>query len=133
MHSSNRNRDIILDLYRRIEASDFERARELVSPSCRTHIGGNVLDLESWVAMGQMFMAAFPDGRHVWDLADAAGDYVVLNGYFTGTQQQPFQGLPATGRTVKFSATFVDKLIDGKLVEHRGDFDTAALMQQLSG
>jgi predicted ester cyclase len=121
-----------MEVYRSVETGNMDRARELVSPACKSYIGGNVLDREAWAGMGQMFMAAFPDGRHVWELAEAAGDYVLLNGYFTGTHTAEFQGIPATGKVVKFSATVIDKVIDGKMVEHRGDFDGATLIQQLT-
>jgi len=125
------NLDLALDLYRAIDAQDFERAQSLVSPRFQAFLGGKELDLESWKAMGQMFMTAFPDGRHVFDLTEAAGDYVVLHGFFTGTHTQEFQGIPATGRIIKCSMTMIDKVIDGKVVEHYGDFDTGGLMQQL--
>jgi len=61
----DKNRVLVLDIYRSVEARDFGRCLELVSPDCRTHVGGNVLDREAWAGMGQMFMNAFPDGRHV--------------------------------------------------------------------
>lgn len=132
MNQQSKNRDLVLDVYRNMEARNFDRCKELVSPSCKSHVGCNILDREAWTGMGQMFMDAFPDGRHVWDLAEAAGDYVLLNGYFTGTHTRVFQGIPATGKTVKFSLTLIDKVIDGKMIEHRADFDGAALIQQLT-
>jgi predicted ester cyclase len=46
---------------------------------------------------------------------------VLVNGYFTGTRRQAFQGIPATGRVVKCSLTMIDKVLDGKLVEQRSD------------
>jgi predicted ester cyclase len=133
MNQQSKNRDLVLDVYRNIDARNFDRCMELVAPSCKTHIGGKILDRDAWAAMGQMFMDAFPDGRHVLDLAEATGDYVLLNGYFTGTHTREFQGIPATGKVVKFSMTMIDKVIEGKLVEHRGDFDGATLIQQLTG
>jgi len=132
MTQQNKNRDVSLDLYRAIDAQDFERAEKLASPRLKACMSGNLLDFEAWRAMGQMFMAAFPDGRHVFDLTEAAGDYVVLHGHFTGTQTGEFHGIPATGKAIKISVTMIDKIIDGKLVEHYGDFDTAGLMQQLT-
>src|SRR5262245_38876070 len=102
MNQQARNREVVLDIYRQVDAQDFDRARELVSPSCKVYVGGNVLDRDGWASMGQMFMRAFPDGRHVFDLAEAVGDYVLLNGYFTGTHTSEFQGIPATGKSVKF-------------------------------
>ena len=132
MTQQDKNRALILELYRNIDAANFDRCMTLVSPDCTSRIGGNVLDRDAWAGMGQMFMRSFPDGRHVFEMVEAVGDYVLLNGYFTGTHKQEFQGIPATGKVVKFSLTMIDKVKDDKLVEHRGDFDAAALIQQLS-
>jgi predicted ester cyclase len=132
MTQQSKNREIALDVYKNVDAQNFERARELLSPTCKAYFGCNVLDRDAWAGMGQMFMRAFPDGRHVFDFAEAAGDYVLLNGYFTGTHSGEFQGIPATGKVVKFSLTMIDRVEGAKLVEHRADFDGAALIQQLS-
>jgi len=131
MTQQNENRDLALALYRAFDAQDFEGVKPLVSPRCRACMGGNELDFESWMAMGRMFMTAFPDGRHVLDLTEAAGDYVLSHGHFTGTHTGEFHGIPATGKVIKISLTMIDKIIDGRLVQHYGDFDSAGLMQQL--
>jgi len=131
MTQQNKNRDLALEIYRSIDAQDFERVEALVSPRLQSNMGGKQLDFGSWKAMGRMFMTAFPDGHHVFDLTEAAGDYVLSHGHFTGTHTAEFQGIPATGKTIKISLTMIDKLIDGKLVEHYGDFDSGGLMQQL--
>jgi predicted ester cyclase len=57
---------------------------------------------------------------------------VLLSGHFKGTQTAEFQGFPATGNVVKFSMTLIDRVVEGKTVEHRGDFDGAAVIQQLT-
>ena len=131
MTQQNKNRELALDLYRSIDTQDFERVQALTSPRFQSCMGGKQLDFGSWTAMGRMFMTAFPDGRHVFDLTEAAGDFVLLHGHFTGTHTQDFHGIPATGRVIKISMTMIDKIIDGKLVEHYADFDSAGLMQQL--
>ena len=125
------NLDLAKQLYSSIDAADFERAQTLISPRFQGCMGGNQLDLGAWTAMGRMFMTAFPDGRHVFDLMEGAGEYVLSHGYFTGTHTQEFQGIPATGKVIKCSVTMIDKIIDGKLVQHYGDFDSAGLMHQL--
>jgi predicted ester cyclase len=132
MTQQSKNLDLALELYRATDAQDFERAQALVSARFQACLGGKQLDLAAWKAMGQMFMTAFPDGHHVFDLTEAAGDYVLLHGFFTGTHTQDFQGIPGTGRVVKCSMTMIDKIVDGKLIEHYGDFDTGSLMQQLT-
>lgn len=132
MNQQAKNRELVLELYRRVDAQDFDRAREMLSATCKVYVGGNVLDRDGWKAMGQMFMRAFPDGRHVFDLAEAVGDYVLLNGYFTGTHTEEFQGIPPTRKVVKFSLTMIDRIEGAEMVEHRADFDGAALIQQLT-
>ncbi len=132
MTQQSKNRDLALDLYRAIDARDFERVEGLISARFQARMGGKELDFESWKAMGRMFMAAFPDGRHVFDLTEAAGDFVLSHGHFTGTHTGEFHGIPATGKVITISVTMIDKLIDGKLVDHYGDFDSAGLMQQLT-
>jgi predicted ester cyclase len=130
MSQQDRNRDLVVEGYRQFEEGkpDLER----VSPALKAYVGGQTLGREQWLGFGQMFMSAFPDGRHHFDVAEGAGDWVVLHGHFTGTHKAEFMGIPATGRAVKFSFSMLDKVIDGKLVEHRGDLDSASLMQQLT-
>jgi predicted ester cyclase len=82
--------------------------------------------------MGAQMMKTFPDGRREWSVVDAAGDYVILSGFFTGTHRGEFHGIPATGKVERFSLTIVDKIKDSKLVEHRGEIDSATLMRQLT-
>lgn len=132
MNQQARNRELVLDIYKNVDAQNFDRARQLLSPRYKAYMGGNVLDFDAWAGMGQMFMRAFPDGRHVFDLADAVGDYVLLHGYFTGTHTEEFQGIPATGKVIKISLTMIDRVESDQLVEHRSDFDGAGLIQQLT-
>jgi predicted ester cyclase len=126
------NKEIVLAFYRTFEQGNWEKARTSLSPAVKATVGPQALGLAEWEGMGRMFMEAFPDGRHVWDHVETAGDLVVLQGNFTGTHEGPFMGIPASGHAVKFSTVQVNKVIDGKIVEHRGDFDSAALMQQIA-
>jgi predicted ester cyclase len=133
MTQQDKNLELARTVYRAMDSQSVEKVAELVSPRVRTTFGGKQVDLTAWMALGRLFMTAFPDGKHVFEMQDAAGDLVVANGYFTGTHRAEFHGIPATGKTIKCSFTMVDKWIDGKLVEHYGDFDSAALIQQLTG
>ena len=132
MTQQTKNLALALDFYRSIDAMDVDRATKLASPRCTSIMGGKSLDFPSWMAVGRMFMTAFPDGRHAFDLSEAVGDYILSHGTFSGTHTQAFQGIPATGKTIKISLTMIDKIVDGKLVAHYGDFDSAGLMQQLT-
>jgi steroid delta-isomerase-like uncharacterized protein len=114
-----------------VDRQDWAGAKELAAPNVRVRVGGNDIDRDTWVGMGQMFAAAFPDGRH--DITDvlAEGDRVVVRGIFRGTHKGAFQGIPATGRTIAVDMVMIDRVVDGRIVEHYVQFDAMSLMQQL--
>ena len=45
--------------------------------------------------------------------------------------QGAFQGIPATGRAVTIDMVMIERVVDGRIVEHFAFFDAMALMQQL--
>jgi predicted ester cyclase len=127
-----KNRAVSLGMQECMVTKNMARASELVAPDFKAVIAGNTLSRDEWKGMGEMMMNTFPDGRHEWTLVDAAGDYVILCGFFTGTHRGDFQGIVATGKVVKFSLTIIDTVKNGKLVEHRAEFDSAGLIRQLT-
>jgi predicted ester cyclase len=78
-----------------------------------------------------MFLAAFPDLETVIEELIAEGDKVVRRGYFQGTHHGAFQGIPATGKRVTVPLIAIERIVDGKLLEHRASPDIMGLMQQL--
>ncbi len=73
----------------------------------------------------------FPDA-HIdsYDLI-AEGDEVVDRNTFYGTQKGPLGGIPASNKLVVSNGMDIYRLADGKVVEHWGQNDDLALMQQL--
>lgn len=61
---------------------------------------------------------AFPDGTYTNDEILAESDRVVTVGRFRGTHLKPFHGMPPTGKPVTFVAVHVDRVANGKIVEH---------------
>jgi hypothetical protein len=55
----------------------------------------------------------------------------VTCGTFTATHLGEFQGLPPTGKQISLSIMHIDRVEDGKIVEHWGQGDALGLMQQL--
>ena len=78
-----------------------------------------------------MFLAAFPD-LHM-TLEDVLGeeDKVVTRGYFTGTHQGEFNGIPATGNSVKVDYVDIWRLENSQAVENWVQIDMMSMMQQL--
>ena len=74
---------------------------------------------------------AFPDGRYVNDNIVAEGDQVVTVGRFQGTHTGAFHGMPATGKRVTLTAVHVDRIADGKIVQHLRMSDPTELQEQI--
>ena len=73
----------------------------------------------------------FPDLRISIDACIAEGDSVATRWSLTGTHQGEFQGIPPTGRSVKFSGLEFNRVVHGRFVEHWSTFDNIALLQQI--
>lgn len=56
---------------------------------------------------------------------------MVTCGTFTAMHLGEFQGLPPTGKQVNLSIMHIDRVENGKIVEHWGQGDALGLIQQL--
>jgi len=77
------------------------------------------------------FFAAFPDMRIVVEQTVGEGDLVCTRGYFEGTHDGDFMGVPATGNKVNVKYMDIWRLVDGKAVENWVRLDMLGMMQQL--
>lgn len=85
-------------------------------------------DLQKRVAS---FRAAYPDFKATIDEQIAEGDRVVTRLTITGTHLGDDQGVPATGRNVKFTGIAIDRVEGGKVVEMWFMGDVWGRMQQI--
>jgi predicted ester cyclase len=93
--------------------------------------GATVLDWPGFVQFGQAFVDAFPNGRHVFDFVVAEGDTVSTIGRYQGRHEGELMGVAATGKEVDFVVMHVDRVRDGRIVEHRGIGDINTMWSQL--
>jgi predicted ester cyclase len=96
-----------------------------------TVFGTTVLDRPGFVAFGQAFVDAFSDGRHEFDFVVAEGDTVATIGHYRGRHDGELMGVAPTGKHVHFTVMHVDRVRDGRIVEHRGIGDINAMWTQL--
>jgi steroid delta-isomerase-like uncharacterized protein len=77
------------------------------------------------------FRAVFPDLEV--DLQDiiASGDTVATRWVVTGSLQQRFMGIPASGQTVRVESMNFYRLEDGRVTDIWTQFDGVVMMQQL--
>jgi len=131
MSNTENNKATVRRFIDAVDRQDWAAASDLTTPSLRVHVGGKDIDRDSWLGMGKMFAAAFPDGKH--DIQDviAEGDRVVLRGAFKGTHKGDFHGVPASGRAVAVDVIMIERVVEGRVVEHFVQFDAMGLMQQI--
>ena len=61
----------------------------------------------------------------------AEGERVAERWTGRGTHRGEFQGIAATGRQVAVPGTVFYRIVGGKIVEFRGQFDRLAMIEQL--
>ena len=77
------------------------------------------------------WQGAFPDGQDRVEQQLAEGDLVATRWTFRGTHRGELFGVAPTGKQVTMSGMFIDRVQDGKIVEHWDEADIAGLMEQL--
>lgn len=113
---TERNKEIVLKLY---TAKDPTTQRDLLSPDMVGRSPGvPPFGRDGFLQGITELFGAFPDGTYTNDEIVAEGDKVVTVGRFRGTHLKPFHGAPPTGKRVTFVAVHVDRVLDGKIVEH---------------
>jgi predicted ester cyclase len=130
---TEQNKTLVLDFYKAFDDRKLEKALELLAPNFIAHLAGmpEPLDAEGFKQFGMSFYVAFSQGKHIFDEIIVSGDRVVTCGTFTARHLGEFQGLPPTGKQINLSIMHIDRVEDGKIVEHRGHGDALGLMQQL--
>lgn len=77
------------------------------------------------------FLTAFPDARAAVLDQFAEGDRVATRWSFTGTHKGLFPGNAPTGRSVTITCMWMDRIVKGKIVEQRAEWDTLGMLRQL--
>ncbi len=75
--------------------------------------------------------SAFPDVHMDVEDMIAEGDKVVARVSVSGTHQGEFMGIDPTGNRVTITGIDILRIVDGKVVEHWGNFDDLGMLQQL--
>ena len=77
------------------------------------------------------FKAVFPDLEEDLQEIVAGGDTVATRWVVTGSQQQEFMGIPATGQMIMVEGMNFYRLNDGRVTDIWTQFDGVGMMQQL--
>jgi steroid delta-isomerase-like uncharacterized protein len=97
--------------------------------------GGNDPDFgtgrEAFRAQWKKWHVAFPDLHFEVEDVIAEGDKVVTRWVLTGTHKGEFQGIPATGKSIRVTGMSLDRLANGMIAEGFDGWDNLGLRQQL--
>jgi steroid delta-isomerase-like uncharacterized protein len=112
---------------------DFTRVHEILSPDfvfCAPSIpaGLKVAGFRSYV---EEMRAAFSNKRFAELDRIVEGNRAAVRFRMTGTQDGPYQGLPALGGSIDVEGCDVILFRDGRIAEVHAYFDLAAVMQKL--
>ena len=86
------------------------------------------------LGMERVFSAlwkSYPDLAVSIEDQEAEDDLVRTRLVLSGTDRGGVLWYPPTGRPATFTAEFVDRFVEGRLIEHTGQADTEALLRQL--
>ncbi|MDZ7359293.1 MAG: ester cyclase [candidate division KSB1 bacterium] len=86
---------------------------------------------EGFKQLVAMYRNAFPDMRITIEDVIAEGDKVVMRWTARGTHKGDLMGIAPTGKTVTVTGIGIDRIANGKIVEHWESFDQMGMMQQL--
>ncbi len=87
---------------------------------------------EGFINFFTQFRKAFPNLKIAVEHMTADEDSVAIAYTITGTQDGPFQGIPATGKKIKARGVQIARYnSDAKIVERWGSSDEAGILQQL--
>ncbi len=133
--SLDQNKTIILQFYKAYNQGNLEQAREMMSPNIVIHtmMGTVIHGSDDSLEQMQARRSIFPDICFTFEEVIAEGDKVVTRGTFTATHCGEFLGIPPTGKQVTSSVVHVDRLEDGKIVDHWSLGDLLSVLQQLRG
>ncbi len=107
-------------------------ADELMAMDAEVHMPtGEVVAPEGLKRFAETWRESFPDWHSTFEELIAEGDRVAERWTGRGTHRGEFQGIAPTGRRVEVPGSVFYRIVDGKIVEFRGQLDMMGLMQQL--
>jgi predicted ester cyclase len=86
---------------------------------------------DAWKEAMAHFFDAFPDAAYTLNDVFSAGDKGVWRGTWQATQKKPWEGIPASGRKVKWTVMIMGRFEGDKLAEDWVEYDRYNMFRQL--
>ncbi len=126
---------IVRRFYEEVHGGNHDLLQELVAEPCSLHgfSGDSIVTLDDAKRGMENQKATFANWKISVGDQIAEDDTVVSPVTITGVHVGDFKGIAPTNKKVEFTGVFMDRVVDGKIVEmwHRPDYLT--LVQQIGG
>ena len=132
--STEENKAIVRRLFDEgFNKGNFDAANEIIAADYIDHspIPAPMPGPEGFAKRMAGLKAAFVQ-EAIFGVFLAEDDLVAFTWTFNGVHNGPFAGIPATGKSVTLAGINVERLKDGKIIEHWSHFDLAGLMKQIN-
>ncbi len=126
------NKHLIYDFYKGFNAQDIDDTfKKFVSPDLKVYAFGKTLSEKEWKDIDKNAFLAFSDFKITVLDQIAEDDKVVSRAIITGIHTGEFQGKPASGNRIEVSVIAIDRISNGKIIEHWAEMDFSNFLQQL--
>ncbi len=127
MSLEDRNKAVIRRLLEEVvNTGDTAPLAELIDPGCVATDGSTRVPcgVEGMIEHVRGVRATYPDLHLTIERQIAEGEWVATVFTARGTHQGSWLGMAPTGKPVVFSGVNVDRVVEGRLVEHGGAMNT---------
>ena len=109
-----------------ISENQVERVAEFVSPKCCVKVGERLIPVgvEGMKEHIQATKQTYPDYKMKIIKQFCDGDYVISEFVMEGTHKGEWIGIKPTNKRLVITGINVDKVVDGRIVEHGGAVNT---------
>jgi steroid delta-isomerase-like uncharacterized protein len=134
---SRENVEVVRRFYEAFGEGDLDAATAVFAADVRMTDPdlGTVEGLQAFRAYLEGLKGPLPDAGAIIERIYEAGDTVIVEGRFTGTNTGPLEGpegeTPPSGRKVDLPFADFSRLSEGRIVEYRTYYDQVALLTQL--
>src|SRR3954462_861503 len=115
-----------------VSKGNLDELCQLIAPTWQMHIGLGVLGIPAGPEGIRKLFGSFGQIEQEWIIDDviAEGDKVVVRAT-NNCKQESFLGVPSYGRPQTFTATFIHRIVDGKIAETYRNADDLGRVLQL--
>ena len=109
-----------------ISENQIERMAEFISPECCVKMGEKLIPvgIDGMKEHIKATKQTYPDYKMKIIKQFCDGDYVISEFVMEGTHKGEWLGMKPTNKRLVFTGINVDKVVDGRIVEHGGAVNT---------